>query len=446
MSSATEAERAAATAPRAHRPIAGEPEPDPHVALALREHRLWVVCCISNPARYRSRFALYEQFRRHVLVELRLPLVTVECALGELDFQVTPSRVAEPDRVAIYGADADSGVPFVDVRVRNSSWIWLKENLWNIGARFLPHGCEYVLFADADVRFENPHFCQELVTALQTHRVVQPWQYCVDLGPRGEVIAVHQSFLSCHAAGGDWPGSVPRARTAAAAVKDAVKDALAKGAKSKPPTARAAAVASAASAQSHEEHRVREACGWYHYGSDSLMMPPSTLSLSAPKSQKLTATTAPKPTVLGNQWHPGFAIAFRRDVLERLPIFEGGVLGAGDHHMMGSLIGHADLTLPPGIGANYARDVLRWQRLATEVVRGDVGFVAGRISHGWHGSKRDRQYWSRWSILTTHAYDPDTDVYRNSQGVLEIRGDAKPALRDAIRRYLLSRNEDSVDL
>lgn len=349
-------------------PLHVEPELDRHL-MAVLHPRLWVVTCISNPARFKTRYALYRKFREHVLEDLNVGLITVECALNDLDFNVTDSKL-ETDDVVVRGIHSN-GVPFVDIHVRNSTWIWLKENLWNIGSHHLPHSCQYVLFADADIRFHNPHVVHETIVALQTHKIVQPWYHCVDLGPHGEVLDVHQSFLSCVREGKEW-----------------------------------------------KVQRSVDARGAVSYVSSS-------------KSKF-------------NLWHPGYCMAWRRSTLDKLPLLDIGALGAGDHHMMGALVGKVEQTLPGNIHPRYREAVEEWQRRALEVVGGDVGFVRGSIAHNWHGPKHKRKYVERWQILVANAFDPTHDLFKNSYGVLELRDD-RPRLRDDIRRYLVQRDEDSID-
>lgn len=339
-------------------PLHADPEFDDRVASAAARE-LWVVCAVSNPVRYKTRYALYKKFRHHICEELGLGLVTVECAHGDRDWQLTEDGRGE--------ATLQEGRA-IDVRVRNGSQVWLKENLWNIGARHLPRECRYVLFADADIRFLSPHIATEIVHALQEHRVVQPFETAVDMGPEGQVIDVHRSFAWCYSKGWEWR---PRA----------------------------------------------DGQGGYGAG-------------------RPAGTSA-----FGTPWHPGYCLAMRRSVLDRLPLLETGVLGAGDHHMMGALIGRAELTVPRAVHPRYRAEVMAWQARAAEVVNGDLGFVPGTIVHDFHGAKADRRYVRRWDVLIKHGYDPSTDVYRNSQGVLELE-DRNPRLRDAMRAYFRQRNED----
>lgn len=354
----------------AHHPRNIDPELDRHLEAKVRNGALWVVTVISNPARYKTRFALYRAFRRHVLEDLQLPLVTVECSMNDSDCQVTCSKLDDA-RTVVHGTH-DNGVRFIDVAVVNRSWIWLKENLMNIGASQVPVTAEAVLFADADIAFHNTHIATEILHALQTHRVVQPFVHALDLGPKGEVLQVHQSFMSCYDQGLEW-------RLAKCKDKDG-----------------------------HPVYYQKGKAGQH------------------------------------NLWHPGYAMAWRLSTLNKLQLLQVGVLGAGDHHMCGALIGKGDLTLPGEIHPNYRKAVMDWQARADAAVQRDVGFVRGTISHHWHGKKTNRKYIQRWQVLVQNRYDPQTDVFTNAQGVLELRHD-RWALRDGIRRYLRQREEDSVD-
>jgi len=348
-----------------------DPEYDARMQNAAHEN-LWVITSISNPARFKSRFGLYRKFKHHIVNELKLNLITVECAYMGRDHQLTEDM---SDEVCVHNV-LQSRVRTVDVRVRNKTQVWLKENLWNIGLRHIPLDCRYVLFADADIQFTNPNFATELINSLQEYRVVQPFETACDMGPDGQVMDTHRSFGYCHANGWEW--------------------------RPKP-----------------------DGVGGYY----------------APKPSEKK-----NPSGYGNPFHPGFALGFRRSVLEKMKLLEVGVLGAGDHHMCAAMIGKAKLSLPGKIHSNYKKEVLKWEARAKEIVNGMFGYTNGTILHNFHGAKKNRKYISRWDILIEHNYDPETDSYTNEYGVLEIEADKKPGLRDAIRGYFRSRNEDSPEM
>jgi hypothetical protein len=143
--------------------------------------------------------------------------------------------------------------------------------------------------------------------------------------------------------------------------------------------------------------------------------------------------------------HPGFAWAATREALDATGgLFDEGILGASDHHMARALIGDAHKAVPDAMHGNYHRLVRQWQERATEHIKGSFGAVGGTLLHHWHGRKADRQYGSRWQILVKHKFDPLADMYKDTQGLWRLHGN-KPGLRDDIRRYFRSRNEDSID-
>lgn len=144
-------------------------------------------------------------------------------------------------------------------------------------------------------------------------------------------------------------------------------------------------------------------------------------------------------------WHPGFAWAARREVLDQIGMIDWSVLGSADHMMALAWLGKIDRAVPSGLHPNYLRHARMYQELCDEHVRGDVGYVPGTLLHWWHGKKRDRRYVDRWEILKKWQYDPERDIRRDTQGLVQLTR-AGERMRDDLRGYFRSRNEDSVDL
>jgi hypothetical protein len=137
---------------------------------------LHVVSCVSNPVRYHSRYRMAREWIAAMKDTPNVELHLVEAAFGD--------RLHELD---------NEGVDFLPVRT--ASEVWVKENLINLGARaMLPRDWRYVAWVDADVFFREKGWALETIHQLQHWPVVQPWQQCVDLGPLGNVLQVHQSF------------------------------------------------------------------------------------------------------------------------------------------------------------------------------------------------------------------------------------------------------------
>lgn len=144
--------------------------------------------------------------------------------------------------------------------------------------------------------------------------------------------------------------------------------------------------------------------------------------------------------------HPGYAWAATRRALTLLGgLIETAVLGAGDHHMALALLGRVSESVPGGVSDGYTRPLFGWQTRAQQHVASNIGYVPGSIEHDWHGSKAKRAYIDRWNILTRNEFDPDTDLIRNTWGVLELAGN-KPQLRLDIDHYFRARDEDSNSL
>lgn len=146
--------------------------------------------------------------------------------------------------------------------------------------------------------------------------------------------------------------------------------------------------------------------------------------------------------------HCGYAyacdkFAFTKGFLNGLVDFS--ILGAGDHHMARALIGEVEFSIPSTVTCPYLDKLLLWQQNAVDKIKLDVGFVPATIVHHYHGKKRDRGYVDRWKILVDNNFDPDLDLQKDWQGMYMLT-DRNPKLRDEIRKYFRSRNEDSIDL
>ncbi len=152
-----------------------------------------VITMVSNPVRYSSRYRLYRKFSRHML-DAKVNFWTVELQLGDRPFAVT-----------------DSCNPF-HIQLRHWDEIWHKENALNIALSKLPDDWETVAWIDSDIEFvqknwgeeenhtetfhEHHDWVTETLHQLQVHKVVQMFETAIDLGPTGQALSVHQSFMS----------------------------------------------------------------------------------------------------------------------------------------------------------------------------------------------------------------------------------------------------------
>lgn len=303
----------------------------------------YVVTMISNPVRFRSRYALYEQFARH-MKESGVKLLTMEIRFGDRNHQIT-----EPDT-------ADH------IQLETYDELWHKENALNLAVSRLPDNWRYVAWIDADIEFMRKDWAIETVHQLQHHHIVQLFQTASDHGPNHEFIKDYKGFAYCHVTG-------------------------------QPPLT------------------------YGEYGG-----------------------------TYGTYWHPGYAWACRREAWDALGgLIDWAILGSADYHMAMALVGRAMQSVPMSLHPNYHMLLQTWQDNAETFIKRDIGYVPGHITHHWHGKKRDRRYRDRWKVLASNKFDPIRDIKRDWQGLLQLTS-LKPQLRDDIRQYFRSRNEDSIDL
>ena len=121
----------------------------------------WAITAYFNPAGYRSKYANYRQFRKH----LALPLMAIELAYGP-DFELKDD-------------DAE-----IVLRRRGRDVLWQKERLLNIALAALPSRCRRIAWVDCDVIFETKDWPRHTRDLLDRFTLVQPFSH-VHRMPRG---------------------------------------------------------------------------------------------------------------------------------------------------------------------------------------------------------------------------------------------------------------------
>lgn len=143
----------------------------------------------------------------------------------------------------------------------------------------------------------------------------------------------------------------------------------------------------------------------------------------------------------------GGAWAFRRSAFETVGgLLDVCILGHADWFMTFGLVGEEapDMHID-GYSDDYRNQILAWQRNAARLKK-NIGYIDCFAIHHFHGSKTRRGYATRDTILVKHKFSPTTDLKRDWQGIYQLNASDKPGLRDAIRAYFMSRNEDDPNL
>jgi hypothetical protein len=146
-------------------------------------------------------------------------------------------------------------------------------------------------------------------------------------------------------------------------------------------------------------------------------------------------------------WHPGYAWACRRDAWDHLGgLIDFAIVGSADRYMACGLIGEIAQSLSADIVRNcpiYTEWCFEWQARAETYIRRNIGFVDGLLLHYFHGAKKNRGYFNRSAILWQNRFDPAKDIKRDWQGLWQLT-DQKVRMRDQLRAYFRSRDEDST--
>ena len=149
----------------------------------------------------------------------------------------------------------------------------------------------------------------------------------------------------------------------------------------------------------------------------------------------------------GTFWHPGFAWAARREVIEAgNGLIDWAVLGSADHHMALAMINSVHQSVGRGLGPGYYAKLKEYQANVFPVVKGDIGYVPGTILHHYHGRLGNRKYKERWSIMTDAVFDPNVHIAKDFRGVYQFTDAATLEFKNAIREYFIVREEDANTL
>lgn len=276
-----------------------------------------------------------------------------------------------------------------DIQVRTDCEMWHKENLINAAVRSFPADWKYGGYCDTDFSLTRHDWALEAIHLLQHYDFVQLFSSYTDI--TGKMAT-------------SWVGQRPFRMNASFAFNYLHQDWF---------------------LRMSEKRRRMNLGGDTYYG-------------PMPVTERFPFGLPPGAT--GGAW------AWRRSAFDTVGgMLETCILGSGDWHMAFGLIEATNVAAEmKRCTEPYIRAVLAWQSRAAKLTR-NIGCVDQHAVHHFHGSKSKRQYGERWQILRKHGFDPQADLTKDWQGVFRWEG-SKPRLRDDMRRYFITRNEDDSNL
>lgn len=148
--------------------------------------------------------------------------------------------------------------------------------------------------------------------------------------------------------------------------------------------------------------------------------------------------------------HTGLAWAANVSALDKTGgILDICILGSGDWHMAHALVGMVkEWSGEFSQLHEYQKYILEWEIRAERWIKRDVGYVPMTMGHWFHGKTKNRQYGTRGEITIENEYNPYTDIKKDCQGLyqLETWEPRQIRMRDLIRAYFKSRDEDSTEV
>ncbi len=346
------------------------------------EQTLHVVVPYVNPLRYRTRRQITHDCILHLQGTANVKLYVVEVAFGDRPFEVTTSE---------------------DVQLRTKDILWHKENAINIAVQRFPVGWKYGAYWDSDFHGTRYDWALEAIHKLQIHPWVQLFTSYAHMSLRHKILQNRPSFAYAYH---EYYGGRPK--THAEKISAATGKAI-------------------------------------NQPSDTNFLPEPTMSsnllMSPVSSDIIIQMRNANPGATGGAW------AFTKEAFsEAGGLLDTCIAGAGDWYMAFGLVGNKTDGHPEALscGPAYEASIRRWQERAYSFVQGNIGYVDNFCTHQWHGDIKDRGYGDRWKILRDHKFDPLIDVTKDWQGLLTWTGN-KPQLEADLRRYFLSRDEDSTE-
>lgn len=98
--------------------------------------------------------------------------------------------------------------------------------------------------------------------------------------------------------------------------------------------------------------------------------------------------------------HVGFAWGAKREVLDKIELYDKALIGGADHIIAHAAAGHIPHQCITNAFNENIDDVLNWSRRFFDVTKGNLSYVKGDLYHLWHGDIDRRRYLQRIKDFT----------------------------------------------
>jgi hypothetical protein len=139
-----------------------------------------------------------------------------------------------------------------------------------------------------------------------------------------------------------------------------------------------------------------------------------------------------------NYWHTGYAWACTKEYYDKVNgLYDKGILGSGDYIMCQGYFGKAAFGHKSLI--SFRANV---EDYIVNLIDTKIGYIPTNIRHYFHGSKVNRKYIERNTILINYNYNPYDHIEYDEQGILVPSPNMPKEFLIDIYKYFKQRNED----
>lgn len=132
------------------------------------ESELYFVTCYFNPLKLKSRMRLYDEFVKHVVHDLQIPLIIVQGIDSSVDARI------------------ETGSIYTLINIPLESTLWVKEAMINIGIQYIINNkpkARAIAWVDCDIHFHTLISTSSMILdSLKKHHVSQIWNVAMDSG------------------------------------------------------------------------------------------------------------------------------------------------------------------------------------------------------------------------------------------------------------------------
>lgn len=137
--------------------------------------------------------------------------------------------------------------------------------------------------------------------------------------------------------------------------------------------------------------------------------------------------------------HVGFAWGARRDVLDKVPLYERALIGGADHIIAHAAAGQIPHNCITKSFTENIDEVNKWSREFYDVVQGKIGYVKGDLYHIWHGDIKNREYLKRIQDFTPKT---KTITEKDKNGLYVANKNDEEYIRNYFKRREVTNTDD----